>query len=372
MARYSETETTMSLPRGRVALEVLVPSLAIVLATRTAHGQSLSELVRSCYDADPQHSEVGFAIRIFGAAKVRGRFRDYAATIVYDQKHPEHSSVTAVIQTKSIDTGMDFRDKHLRSPDFFDTAIYPTIVFQSDRIEQAANGYRAIGRFTMHGVTRTIAIPIVVTLQPENRGASGTVSMAFEGAIRLSRKDFGIAGTNKYNPDFDPAVSMLSDSVDVNIELLAMRPGYLTFDFRGHTPPSIADTVGRTIAASGADSAVRLYRSLRGAKTGAFNFSAFQLDALGHQLLQRGQVQDAITILTLNEEMYPAVDGVAGSLAEAYAWAGDSSRAVAEYRRAMQVDSLDTSSIEMLRHLVLAGGTGAVRPSSHGIRQPAR
>lgn len=372
MARDSETETTMFLLRRRVALAVLVPSLAIGLTVRMARGQSPAELVRSCYDADTHHSEVGFAIRIFGGAKVRGRFRDYAATVVYDQKHPERSSVTAVIQTKSIDTDMDFRDKHLRSPDFFDTALYPTIVFQSDRIEPVANGYRASGRFTMHGVTRTIALPITITLQPDSRGASGTVSMAFEGAIRLSRKDFGIAGTNKFNPNFDPAVSMLSDSVDVNIELLARRPGFLTFDFRGQTPPSIADTVGRTIASAGVDSAVRLYRSLHGAKAGAFNFGAFQLDALGHQLLQRDKVKDAITILTLNEEMYPTVDGVAGSLAEAYAWAGDSSRAVAGYRRAMQVDSLDTSSIEMLRHLVMAGGTGAVRPSSHASGQLTR
>jgi hypothetical protein len=45
---------------------------------------------------------------------------------------------------------------------------------------------------------------------------------------------------------------------------------------------------------------------------------------------------------------------------------------VPEYRRAMQVDSLDTSSIEMLRHLVLAGSPGSVQPPPHVIRQPAR
>lgn len=354
MARHSETEMTMPCSCRRVALQVVIPCVVGVLTAQTARGQGPSELVRSSFDLEPQHSEIGFAVRIFGGAKVHGRFREYSGTIVFDQKHPERSSVTAIIQTKSIDTDMAFRDKHLRSPDFFNVDTYPTIVFQSDRVERTASGYRAIGRFTMHGVTRTIAVPFTVTLQPETRGESGTRSTAFEGAVRLSRKDFGIAGTNKYNPSFNPAISMLSDSVNVTLDMLAVRPGYLTNDFAGQTPPLIADTVGRTIAAAGVDSAVRLYRSLRETRPGGYKIGAFQLDALAHQLLQRGQVKDAITIFKLNDEMYPTVAGVAGSLAEAYAWAGDSTQAVAEYRHALVVDSLDTTSIEMLRHLAPA------------------
>jgi Flp pilus assembly protein TadD len=105
------------------------------------------------------------------------------------------------------------------------------------------------------------------------------------------------------------------------------------------------------VASRGAEEAVRQYRVLRQQQPNAFNFRPFWLDALGHQLLQRGQTQDAITILKLNDEMYPTTDGVAESLADAYAQAGDDAHALSEYRRALQVDSLDTSAIEMIRHL---------------------
>jgi polyisoprenoid-binding protein YceI len=346
--------TTMPRVCSPATFHVLLPFSALILGAPTAPGQGPTELARMRYDADPQHSMVGFTIRILGAVKVHGRFRDYSSTIIYDPSHPERSSVTAVIQTASIDTDMEFRDKHLRSPDFFDAARYPTIVFQSDRVERSTEGYRAIGRFTMHGVTRTIALPIKAVLAPETRGATGTVTVAFEATARVSRKDYGIAGTNKFNPDFDPAISALSDSVDVNLDILANRPGYLTWRFGGQTPPSIADTVGRVLTSRGADEAVRVYRVLRVEKAGAFDFGAAQLDALGQQLLQRDRVRDAIAILALNEEMYPKVNGVAQSLADAYAWEGDTGHAVDEYRRALQVDSTNTAAIEMLRHLAPA------------------
>ena len=336
---------------GMSLARTLAPLVAAIYATSQARGQTAADLIRSAYDADTHHSTVEFTVRIFGGAKVRGRFRDYAATVIYDPAHNERSSVTAVIKTESIDTDMEFRDKHLKSPDFFDAATYPTIEFQSDRVERTSDGYRAIGRFSMHGVTRTIALPFSITLEPATRGASGTISGAFEISTRLSRKEFGIAGTNKFNPSFDPATALLSDSVDVTIDLLVRQPGYLTWTFTGQTPPSIADTIGRVLASHGTIEAVRQYRVLRQQQPKAFDFRAFQLDALGHQLLERGQTNDAIAILSLNDEMYPTVDGVTNSLAEAYARAGNDGLALATYRRALKVDSLDTSSIEMVRHL---------------------
>jgi predicted Zn-dependent protease len=203
----------------------------------------------------------------------------------------------------------------------------------------------------MHGVTRTIALPFTVLLEPATRGASGTISGAFEASTRLSRKDFSIAGTNKFNPSFDPETALLSDSVDVTIDLVLRQPGYLTWNFSGQKPPSIADTISRVLASRDATEAVRQYRVLRQQQPEAFDFRAFQSDAFGHQLLERGQTKDAIAVLSLNDEMYPKVDGVTNSLAEAYARAGNDGLALATYRRALQVDSLDTSSIEMVRHL---------------------
>ncbi len=264
--------------------------------------------------------------------------------------------MTAIIGTSSIDTDMDFRDKHLRSPDFFDVDKYPVITFQSDRVERTAAGCQAIGRFTMHGVTRVITLPIAIVLQPRSTGKSGTTNVAFSAATRLSRQDFGIAGTNKFNPSFDPVTSMVSDSVDIELDIMANRPGYLTWTFTGQTPPSIADTVGRVVAAHGVDDALRLYQRMHAEQPKAYNFSPGQLDHLGHQLLQRGAVNDAVAILRFNAQQFPTIAGVIQSLADAYLWAGDSSRAVATYRQALAVDSLNPTAIETLRRLAARGG----------------
>jgi polyisoprenoid-binding protein YceI len=314
------------------------------------HLQVAQTLVKQRYDADPQHSSVAFTVRLFGVAKVPGRFRDYDAAIVYDTVHLERSSVTAVIQTASISTDMDFRDKHLRSPDFFDAKTYPTITFSSDRIERTPDGLRAVGRFTMHGVTRVIALPFAVVLPPGDRSRTGTITLGVEIHTRLSRKDFGIAATNKFNPDYNPLIP-LPDSVDIEIELLANQPGYLKRRFDGQTPPSIADTVSKTIAARGTAAAVQLYRQLRADNATAYNFSSGQLDALGHQLLQRGQASAAVEILRLNAETYPSEDGVPTSLGDAYMAVGDSSRAATAYRQELAVNSLDPTAVEMLRYL---------------------
>jgi len=199
-----------------------------LLAGRPAisFGQSPAVLASEQFAVDPQHSTVGFTSRILGVVKVRGRFRKYDVAVTYDGEHPERSSVTAIIEAKSIDTDMDFRDNHLRSPDFFDAATFATIEFQSARVAAQPGSLAISGPLTIHGVTRPITFRAQVTALPQV-GSTGGVSLALEADLRLSRADFGIAGTNAFNPSYNPATTLLSDSVDVYLELEADRPGFL-------------------------------------------------------------------------------------------------------------------------------------------------
>jgi polyisoprenoid-binding protein YceI len=321
------------------------------LAAPAARAQAPQQIIGTRYDVDGQHSAVAFTIRMLRVVKVHGRFLDYQGAIVYDPADPEGSSVTAVITANSIDTDMEFRDNHLRSPDFFDATRYPLIEFQSTRVARRGAALVATGPFTMHGVTRIIELPVAVVLEPDTVPASGTVRVAFESQLRLSRRDFGIAGTNTFNPSYNPATTLLSDSVDVELTLYAEQPGYANRTFSGRTPPSIADTVSRILDARGTDDAVRLYRALRADSSAVFAVSAGQLDALGHKLIAQNRLPEAIAVLALNEEFYPLVNGVSQSVADAYARAGDRARAVAGYRRALAVDSTNAAAIEMLRRL---------------------
>ncbi len=159
---------------------------------------------------DRAHSLVGFRIRHV-VTKVEGRFKDYKGSIWLDRANPTGSRVELKIQTASIDTGVEDRDKDLRSSNFFDVEKYPTITFRSTKVEAKGNdSYEVTGDFTMHGVTKTIRVPVKHT----GFGKLGDVDKAgFEVALPLSRKEYGI----------DRGAPLVGDEVEINIQVEANK-----------------------------------------------------------------------------------------------------------------------------------------------------
>jgi polyisoprenoid-binding protein YceI len=86
---------------------------------------------------DKSHSEAGFQVRHM-MAKVRGRFNDFAGTIVADPARPEAATVEFTLKAASIDTANENRDKDLRSANFFDVEKFPEITFKSSTIKATA------------------------------------------------------------------------------------------------------------------------------------------------------------------------------------------------------------------------------------------
>ncbi len=174
------------------------------------------------YAIEMSHSTISFSIN-FLYSPVRGQFDQYRGRIFYDPAAPERSTVEITIDAKSIDTGSDHRDEHLRSSDFFDVVKFPAITFRSTRVERATNGLVVRGPFTLHGVTRDIAIRVTPVRAPV-ADPHGTGVVNFVGKTRLARKDFGILGGSRYNEWFDELRSRtMADSVDVLLEIQAWR-----------------------------------------------------------------------------------------------------------------------------------------------------
>jgi len=339
-------------------LRVAALTLAAITALApSASSQTARALATQRFEIDPMHSNVAFASTILGAVKVRGRFKDFAGTVIVDERRPERSSVSVIIQSTSLTTDMGFRDDHLRSPDFFDVKQFPTIEFVSDRVTPGRGGATVTGSLTMHGVTRRLALPVKLLLAPRLVGSTPTV--AFSAAIRLSRADFGIAGSNKFNPDYNPLTNMLSDSVDVLLEVSANRASYGDRTWGRGNPPGVADTINRVLRANGVDAAISTYRELRATRPTMFGFGAGQLDGLGHQLAEQGRLSDALALLTLNAELFGTTPGVLEGLGETEALANDPTAALDAYQRALVVSPQSTSAREMIRHLRL------LQPGSH-------
>ena len=185
---------------------------AITKTTTTTTTQTAAPVTES-WTIDKAHSAAEFKVRHL-MANVGGRFNDFDAVIHLDRTNAANSSVEFTIQATSIDTGNKNRDEHLRSPDFFDVAKFPTITFKSVSIrERSKDLYDVTGDLTMHGVTKRLTLP--VQFLGFGRGPGGNEKAGFEITTTLNRKDFGVV----WNRALDEGGVLLGDDVKVTINL---------------------------------------------------------------------------------------------------------------------------------------------------------
>jgi polyisoprenoid-binding protein YceI len=191
------------------------PDLAALLAAAAlvAGLAPAAHAAPTTWTIDPNHSNVSFTIRHF-FSKVTGTFQKFSGTVVYDPANPAASSAKAEIDASSIYTANDKRDAHLKSPDFFDVAKYPTLTFESTKVTKDGDKLKIEGNLTMHGVTKP------VTLEGDFMGsgpAMGGQRAGFEASAKVDRKDFGII----WNKVVDQG-TMLGDDVEIRLAVEAM------------------------------------------------------------------------------------------------------------------------------------------------------
>ena len=163
---------------------------------------------------DPLHSTVGFTIRHLGISKVRGHFTDFDASLTVGDT-PADTSVEAVVQTSSIDTGIADRDAHVRSDDLLDVAARPTMAFRSTSISGSGEDWALEGELTIGEVTRPITLDVELGGVQVHPG-DGRQHAGFEARGELRRKDFGI--------DFGLLDAALGQVVKIELDLQLVEP----------------------------------------------------------------------------------------------------------------------------------------------------
>ena len=171
------------------------------------------------YNIDPAHSIVGFSIRHLEIAWVEGRFKDFKGTVRFDESDVTKSSVEFSAKVESIDTGVEPRDKHLRTADFFDAAKYPEMSFKSTRVERRGkDGYVLHGDFTLKGVTKPVALPFTVT--GAIKDPWGNTRFGVSAQTKIDRREHGITwGKSLENGGLD-----IGNEVTINLQLEAVKP----------------------------------------------------------------------------------------------------------------------------------------------------
>lgn len=169
------------------------------------------------YNIDTSHSHIEFSVKHMMVSTAKGRFTKFEGAAEIDEATPANSKVNVTIDTASINTGDEKRDGHLRSADFFDAEKYPTITFNSTKVEALGNEtYRVTGDFTMHGVTKPLTFDI--TREGVTKNMQGKQVQGFSAALTISRKDFGL----EWNVALESGGWLVSDQVKIALEIEAV------------------------------------------------------------------------------------------------------------------------------------------------------
>ncbi|QDE84041.1 YceI family protein [Myxococcus xanthus] len=175
-------------------------------------------MATTTWNIDTTHSGIHFSVRHMVIAKVRGSFRKYSGAVSLDEQDVTKSSVAVTIETASIDSGVEQRDNHLRSPDFFDVEKFPSITFKSTKVEKASgNGLKVTGNLTIRDVTRE------VVLDAEQLGVGkdpwGNVKAAFEAKTSVDRRDFGLT----WNQALETGGVLVGEKIEIAIEVQSVK-----------------------------------------------------------------------------------------------------------------------------------------------------
>lgn len=144
------------------------------------------------YEIDQAHTMIGFSAKHLGVSTVRGQFMNYSGWFEVDSDNPSDASGEVTVDIQSITTGVDMRDDHLRSSDFFEAGTHPQMVYRLTSIERTGEeSFTANGELTVRGNTRPLTLRGTLEGEvPNPMGEGRRVGVSAEGEI--NRMDFGL------------------------------------------------------------------------------------------------------------------------------------------------------------------------------------
>jgi polyisoprenoid-binding protein YceI len=168
---------------------------------------------KDTWQLDPPHSSAQFSVRHLGVSTVRGAFTKVSGPVVYDPNNLGKSSIQTPIDAASVATRVDMRDNDLRSPTFLDVKKFPTITFQSKKVEAAGPGkLKVTGDLTIHGVTKEVVLDVDGPSAPM-KDPWGNQRMGASASTKINRLDFGVAG----------APGVVGDDINITLDIEMIR-----------------------------------------------------------------------------------------------------------------------------------------------------
>ena len=171
---------------------------------------TLSSLFAAEYKVDRSHTSLDFKVRHMMVSNTKGTFKDFSGTFSYDPKTHRLSALEGMAKVASIDTDDAERDKHLKSPDFFDAKKYPTMKMKF--VKQ--KGDEVTIALTMKDVTKNIILEMD-DASDAVKDPWGNTRSGFSLEGKINRQDFNI----KFSKMMEAGGVMVSDEVKLQLEI---------------------------------------------------------------------------------------------------------------------------------------------------------
>jgi len=165
-------------------------------------------MATTTWNLDPAHSEVHFKVRHLVIATVSGKFNKFSSTVTTEGDDFSTANIEFSVETASIDTGMEARDNHLRSNDFFNSEAFPNLTFKSTGVRSTSDGeYQLDGLLTIRDVTQPATLK--VELGGIAKDPYGNTKAAFQVEGKVKRNEFGLT----WNALTEAGGAVVSDEV---------------------------------------------------------------------------------------------------------------------------------------------------------------
>lgn len=165
-------------------------------------------MTNTTWNLDASHSDVNFRVRHLVISTVSGKFKTFSSVAKTSDDDFSTAEITFEVETASIDTGMEQRDQHLQSDDFFNSEAFPTLIFKSSAVRKLDDEkYEIDGQLTIRDITKPF------TLEAEFGGIAkdpyGQIKAGFDVTGKISRKEFGLT----WNALTEAGGAVVSDEV---------------------------------------------------------------------------------------------------------------------------------------------------------------
>ena len=182
------------LARTAVAGALMLSLAGGVVTAQTAATRIPAEVQAGTYKLDPGHGKITWKVNHLGFSTYIGQFINVSADLTLDPANPSASTLTATVPLADVAPNDDGLKAHLQTPDFFNTAEFPTATFVAKSIvvdDEDPTEADVTGDLTLHGVTRSVTMDVQFNQAGPSMG--NTYKVGFDGEATIRRSEFGMS-----------------------------------------------------------------------------------------------------------------------------------------------------------------------------------